>query len=160
MQLKSRQDFWAGALFLALGSGFAWDALARGIGVRAQPGPGWLPLVLGLALALLGALLLFKSLTVEVEGGAPVGLQPWRALVTVSAAMALSGPLFWAVGAAAGMVLLGLAVALGGAAVRPGRVFRAAAVGALGGALAALAGAAVFGWGLGRALPWWPAWAG
>ena len=46
-------------------------------------GPGYFPLMLGIVLALIGAVVLFTSLVVEVEGGEKVGKWAWRPLVFI-----------------------------------------------------------------------------
>lgn len=77
--IKNLQDFLAGLLFLALGIGFGWAASHHTLGVAADMGPGYVPLLLGLLLALLGVLILFKALTFEAVGGGRVrhwGLGP------------------------------------------------------------------------------------
>ncbi|MBL8342334.1 MAG: tripartite tricarboxylate transporter TctB family protein [Rubrivivax sp.] len=75
MKIKSERDFWAGLMFLVTGIAFAWGATAYSFGSSARPGPGYFPFGLGVILALLGALILFESLTLEVEGGEKIG--PW-----------------------------------------------------------------------------------
>ncbi|MEO5697503.1 MAG: tripartite tricarboxylate transporter TctB family protein, partial [Burkholderiaceae bacterium] len=52
-----------------------------------SPGARHVPLVLSLALAVLGAIVLFKALTLETEGGDPVGAIAWRALLVVVASV-------------------------------------------------------------------------
>lgn len=97
--IRNQEDLAAGGLFVALGMTqvvLALDSAAEAGAVRL------LPLALGAGLALLGALLWLKVLAIEVDGGRPVQLGPWRAW--------LAGP----VAAAAFALLLprlGLAVA-------------------------------------------------
>ena len=43
MQLRNKQDFWAGAMFVALGLGFAWGATQYQMGTSARMGPGYFP---------------------------------------------------------------------------------------------------------------------
>ncbi|MCD0504084.1 tripartite tricarboxylate transporter TctB family protein [Bordetella petrii] len=62
MQLRNRQDFWSGVMFIALGLGFAWKAASYQMGTAARMGPGYFPFALGLVLALLGAIVLIGSL--------------------------------------------------------------------------------------------------
>ncbi|MBL8326898.1 MAG: tripartite tricarboxylate transporter TctB family protein [Rubrivivax sp.] len=78
MKIKSEKDFWAGLMFLVTGIAFAWGATAYSFGSSARPGPGYFPFGLGIILALLGALILFESLTIEVEGGDKIGLWPLK----------------------------------------------------------------------------------
>ena len=75
MKIKSQKDFWSGLMFVLVGIGFAWGATAYSFGSSARPGPGYFPFGLGIILAILGGLILFKALTFEVEGGDPIG--PW-----------------------------------------------------------------------------------
>ena len=103
MKIKNQRDFWAGLMFLVAGTAFAWGATAYAFGSSAHPGPGYFPFGLGLLLALLGAVELFKALTFESEGGGPIGTVAWRPLVVVVGAIALFG---WA------LPRLGLLVAL------------------------------------------------
>lgn len=53
-------------MFLLLGIAFAWGATAYNVGSGARMGPGYFPLVLGVVLAVLGALILIP--TVKIEG--------------------------------------------------------------------------------------------
>jgi Tripartite tricarboxylate transporter TctB family len=91
MKIKSERDFWSGLMFLVVGIAFAWGATAYNFGSSAKPGPGYFPFGLGVILAILGALVLFKALTVETEGGDPVGGIAWKPLIVVLAAVALFG---------------------------------------------------------------------
>jgi len=91
MKIKSERDFWAGLMFLVVGIAFAWGATTYNFGSSARPGPGYFPFGLGALLALLGALVLFKSLTIESEGGDPVGNFAWKPLIVVLGAVAFFG---------------------------------------------------------------------
>lgn len=63
MQLRNKQDFWSGVMFIALGLGFAWQATSYQMGTAARMGPGYFPFWLGIVLALLGAIVLIGSLS-------------------------------------------------------------------------------------------------
>ncbi|MCW5634321.1 MAG: tripartite tricarboxylate transporter TctB family protein [Rubrivivax sp.] len=78
MKIKSEKDFWAGLMFVVVGIAFAWGATAYNFGQSARPGPGYFPFGLGVILALIGALILFESLTIEVEGGEKIGAWPLK----------------------------------------------------------------------------------
>ncbi len=91
MKIKSERDFWAGLMFLAIGIGFAWGATTYNFGSSARPGPGYFPFGLGALLALLGAIELFKALTIETEGGDPVGAFAWKPLIVILGAVAFFG---------------------------------------------------------------------
>jgi hypothetical protein len=59
---------------------FAWGASGYTIGTGARMGPGYFPLVLGVLLALLGALITFKALVVETVDGEKIGAFAWKPL--------------------------------------------------------------------------------
>ena len=67
MQLRNKQDFWSGVMFIALGLGFAWQATSYQMGTAARMGPGYFPFWLGLVLALLGIVVLLGSLSKKAE---------------------------------------------------------------------------------------------
>lgn len=91
MKIKSERDFWSGLMFLVIGIAFAWGATSYNFGSSARPGPAYFPFGLGVLLALLGAVELFKALTIESEGGDPIGAIAWKPLIVVLAAVALFG---------------------------------------------------------------------
>lgn len=91
MKIKSQKDFWSGLMFVATGLGFAAGATNYSFGTSARPGPGYFPFGLGVLLAILGALVLFKSLTIESEGGDPVGAIPWRPLGLITLSVVVFG---------------------------------------------------------------------
>src|SRR5690606_7886183 len=62
---------------------FVLDATVRPMGSAADMGPGYLPMWLGVALVVIGAVLGFKALTIERVGGDAVGPLAWRALAGV-----------------------------------------------------------------------------
>lgn len=91
MRPRSERDFYAGLLFLAAGLGFAWASTAYEFGQASAPGPGYFPFGLGVLLALLGAMVLFKSLSIEAEQGDPIGGLAWRPLLFIVGAVLLFG---------------------------------------------------------------------
>jgi hypothetical protein len=80
MNLKSQKDFFSGLMFMCVGVAFAWGASGYTIGTGARMGPGYFPLVLGVLLALLGALITFKALVVETVDGEKIGAFAWKPL--------------------------------------------------------------------------------
>ncbi len=80
VQLASQRDFFAGLMFTVVGLAFALGATQFTIGSAARMGPGYFPLLLGVLLALLGALITFKSFTHGLPGGDKVGAFAWRPL--------------------------------------------------------------------------------
>jgi hypothetical protein len=93
MRIKSERDFWSGLMFLVVGIGFAWGATSYSFGNSARPGPGYFPFGLGILLALLGAIVLFKALTIETEDGEKVGHFAWKPLFVILASVAVFGVL-------------------------------------------------------------------
>jgi Tripartite tricarboxylate transporter TctB family len=91
MKIKSQRDFWSGLMFISVGIAFAWGATNYSFGSSARPGPGYFPFGLGILLAVLGALVLFKALTIEVEGGDPVGAFAWKPLSMILGAVIIVG---------------------------------------------------------------------
>ncbi|WP_457330727.1 tripartite tricarboxylate transporter TctB family protein [Rhizobacter sp. P5_C2] len=91
MKIKSQRDFWSGLMFVVVGVVFAVGATNYSMGTSARPGPGYFPLILSVLMALLGAFVLFKSLTIEVEGGDPIGAFAWRPLLVIVASIAVFG---------------------------------------------------------------------
>ena len=110
MRIKSEKDFWSGVMFIVVGLGFAIGAAEYSLGpvcqpadpcatslwarfmqLSAKPGAGFFPLGLGLLQAVLGAVVLFKALTIETEGGDPIGAIGWRPLFLIVLAVVLFG---------------------------------------------------------------------
>jgi hypothetical protein len=110
LKIKSERDFWSGMMFVAVGVIFAIGATNYSMGpacppndpcatslwarmaqLSAHPGAGYFPLGLSVLVALLGAIVLFKSLTIESEGGDPIGAFAWRPLLIIIAGIAVFG---------------------------------------------------------------------
>jgi putative tricarboxylic transport membrane protein len=106
LRIKSERDFWSGFVFVVVGIAFAVAATHYGMGpacppddacaaslwarfsqLSAQPGAGYFPLCLGVLLAVVGALVLFKALAFESEGGDAIGGLAWRPLLAVVGAI-------------------------------------------------------------------------
>ena len=93
MKIKSQRDFWSGLMFVVVGVVFAVGATNYSMGASARPGPGYFPLMLSIIMAILGAIVLFKSLTIETEGGDPIGSIAWKPLIVIVVAIAVFGAL-------------------------------------------------------------------
>jgi len=91
LRIKSQRDFWSGMVFLVVGIVFAVGARNYSLGTSARPGPGYLPLMLSVIMAILGAIVIFKALTIETEGGDPIGHVAWRPLIIIVAAISVFG---------------------------------------------------------------------
>jgi hypothetical protein len=91
LKIKSQRDFWSGLMFVAVGLGFAWGATQYSFGSSARPGPGYFPFGLGILLAVLGAIITFKAMTIASEGGDRIGSVAWRPLLLIVGSVALFG---------------------------------------------------------------------
>ena len=91
MKVKSQRDFWSGLMFVIVGATFAIGATNYSMGTSARPGAGYFPLMLSVIMAILGAIVLFKSLTIESPGGDPVGGIAWKPLLIIVVAIAVFG---------------------------------------------------------------------
>ena len=91
VKIKSQRDFFSGLMFLVVGVVFAVGATNYSMGSSARPGAGYFPLILSVIMSILGAVVLFKSLTIETEGGDPVGAFAWRPLIVIVASISVFG---------------------------------------------------------------------
>jgi hypothetical protein len=114
VKIKSQKDFWSGLMFIATGLGFAAGASNYSFGTSARPGPGYFPFGLGILLAILGALVLFKSLTIEAEGGDRVGAIPWKPLGLITLSVVVFGMALPKLGMVVSLPLLILIASLAG----------------------------------------------
>ena len=153
MKIKSEKDFWSGLMFIVSGIAFAAGALNYSFGSSARPGPAYFPFGLGVIMAILGALILFKALTFEVLGGDKIGPWPFK-------------PALWILGA---VLLFGLALPLLGMAIALPLLIAVSSVGGgefhgkevLINCLILTVGSwAIFIKGLGLIIPLWPAFLG
>ena len=149
MKIKSQRDFWSGLLFLVLGVTFAWGATEYAFGNSTHPGPGYFPFGLGVLLALLGGLMLFKALTLESENGDPIGRIAWRPLIAIVGAVVFFGAALPILGLACTLPILVTLAALASSELGWRDVLIASAVLTLG-------SWALFIWGLKLAIPLWP----
>ena len=153
MRIKSQQDFWAGLMFVVIGIGFAWGALNYSFGSSARPGPAYFPFGLGILLALLGAFTVFESLTIETEGGDPIGDIAWKPLSIIVGSIALFGLLLPWLGMFVALPILVVTSALAGDEFHWGEALGNAAVLTIG-------SWAIFIYGLNLVIPLWPSFIG
>ncbi|KPF49243.1 hypothetical protein IP87_04170 [beta proteobacterium AAP121] len=149
MKIKSEKDFWSGLMFIAVGLAFAWGATEYSFGSSARPGPAYFPFGLGILMAVLGAMVLFKALTFEVEGGDKIGPWAWKPLLVIVASVAGFGFLLPKLGMVISLPLLVFAAATAGDEFR----WKEAAVNA---AILTLMSWGVFIKGLSLTIPLWP----
>ena len=149
MKIKSEKDFWAGLMFVVVGVAFAWGATAYNFGSSARPGPGYFPFGLGIILAILGGLILFKALTIEVEGGEKIGSWPMRPGLWILGAVVLFGLALPRLGMAIALPLLIAVASFGGDEFHWKEVL-------INGIVLTLGSWAIFIKGLGLTIPLWP----
>ncbi|MCW8200010.1 tripartite tricarboxylate transporter TctB family protein [Verminephrobacter aporrectodeae subsp. tuberculatae] len=157
MKIKSQKDFFAGLMFLGIGTAFAWGATAYTVGSSAHMRPGYFPLLLGILLALIGAVITFKATTVETPDGERIGKWAWRPLFFILAANFAFGILLKGLpslgipelGLIAGIYALTFISSLAGSEFNARAVFVLATVLAIGSYVA-------FVWALKLQLPVWP----
>ncbi|MDP3823555.1 MAG: tripartite tricarboxylate transporter TctB family protein [Burkholderiales bacterium] len=153
MKIKSQKDFFSGLMFLVVGVSFAVGATNYSMGTSARPGAGYFPLILSVIMAVLGAVVLFKSLTIETEDGDPVGSIAWRPLLVVVASIAVFGATLPRLGLFVSLPLVIIMVSFAGDEFNW--------KGVLGSCVVLMAGSwAVFIWGLNLTIPLKPAFMG
>ncbi|MBL8305248.1 MAG: tripartite tricarboxylate transporter TctB family protein [Rubrivivax sp.] len=114
MKIKSEKDFWSGLMFIGVGVAFAWGATGYSFGSSARPGPGYFPFGLGILMAILGGMVLFKALTFEVEGGDKMGPWAWKPLLVIVFSVAGFGFILPRLGMIASLPLLVVVAAMAG----------------------------------------------
>ncbi|UDF37694.1 UNVERIFIED_ORG: tripartite tricarboxylate transporter TctB family protein [Shinella sp. XGS7] len=153
MKIKSQRDFWSGLMFLVVGLGFAWGATEYNFGNSARPGPGYFPFGLGILLAVLGGVVLFKALTIESEDGDPIGAIAWRPLGIIVGAIVVFGWALPHLGMVIALPLLVVLSALAGDEFKLHEALLTAAVLTVGSWV-------IFVWGLNLVIPLWPTFLG
>ena len=78
---------------MLIGIAFAWGATSYSVGTGARMGPGYFPLMLGILMAVLGAVITFKALVVKTPDGEKIGSWAWKPLFFVIAANLIFGVL-------------------------------------------------------------------
>ncbi|MDP1691036.1 MAG: tripartite tricarboxylate transporter TctB family protein [Burkholderiaceae bacterium] len=149
MKIKSEKDFWSGLMFLAVGVGFAWGATNYSFGSAARPGPAYFPFGLGIIMAALGAIILFKALVIEVEGSDRLGGVAWKPLAIIVGSVVLFGLLLPRLGMFIALPLLVITTALAGDEFHWGEAIANATVLSAGSWV-------IFIWGLNLTIPLWP----
>ena len=153
MQIKSQKDFWSGVMFILAGVGFAWGATNYNFGSAARPGPGYFPFGLGILLAILGAVIALKALTVPTKDGDPVGAIAWRPLGLIVASVVVFGLVLPKLGMILSLPLLVLIASYAGDEFRIVEVL-------INSVVLTVASWAIFIWGLSLTIPLWPTFLG
>ena len=111
MLLKSQKDFFSGLLFMTVGGAFAYGATTYQVGTAARMGPGYFPLLLGVILALMGAVIAVRSFIAGTPDGDHIGAIAWKPLLLVLGANVAFGALMIGV-PSLGIPQFGLVVAI------------------------------------------------
>lgn len=149
LKIKSEKDFWSGLMFVAVGLAFAWGALSYSFGSSARPGPAYFPFGLGILLAILGAIVLFKALTFDVQGGDKIGPWAWKPLLMITLTVAIFGWMLPHMGMVIALPILVVVAAMAGDEFHWGEVLFNAA-------LLTVFSWVIFIWGLSLTIPLWP----
>ncbi len=153
MRIKSQRDFASGVMFIVVGVSFAVGALNYNFGDSARPGAGFFPFGLGTLLAVLGAIVLFASLTIESEDGDPIGAIAFKPLIIILGSVVLFGLALPPLGLVVSLPLLIILASMAGDEFHWGSAI-------LSSVFLTVLSWAVFVKGLGLTLPMWPAFMG
>ena len=105
LRIRSPKDFWAGAIYAAVGLGAFLIARGYAFGSGARMGPGYFPSILGLLLALFGLAAILRSLMTD---GEPVGAIAWKPLLLITGGTVLFGILLPTAGFVISVVVFAL----------------------------------------------------
>jgi len=146
IRISNPKDFWAGALFVAIGVGTIILGSRYTLGSAARMGPGYFPRILGILLIVLGAVLALRGTRTS---GPPLPRFHWRPLVVVLGSVVLFGAIVNWMGVALSTVILIVAASAASREFRPREALIA-------GVLLATLAVGVFVIGLQLQLPIWP----
>ncbi len=147
MHIRAPKDFWSGVMFIAFAAAALLSARGYSLGNSGKMGPGYFPMLLGAALALIGGILVARSLFVA---GEPVGRIHILPLAIITVGVALFGAMLEPLGLVISLLVTTLVVAYAGPESRPRESVALAVV------LAAFS-VAIFVVVLRLSLPIWPA---
>lgn len=148
MKIRNQRDFASGLMFIVIGVAFAIGSTNYSFGQSARPGPGYFPMLLGVIMAILGALVTLQSMAGK-DRGEPIGSVTWKPLLLILGAVVVFGLLLPRLGLIITVPILVFMASLA-ADFRWGSVIGASIV------LTAFSWAA-FVYGLGLTIPVWPA---
>ncbi|MBS9720290.1 tripartite tricarboxylate transporter TctB family protein [Tianweitania sp. BSSL-BM11] len=106
----------AGALFIAIGAVFAFQAFGLELGTTFRMGPGYFPLVLSLILIFLGCIVLVQATQVQ---GEPIGAFAWRGMLLILPAPIIFGLTVRGLGFVPALFLAALIAAFASTRMRP-----------------------------------------
>jgi hypothetical protein len=146
-RIRAPKDFWSGTMFIAFAAVALIASRNYSLGTSLRMGPGYFPILLGSVLALLGVILIVRSLAVD---GQPVGRLHLLPLAVITLGVVLFGVLLQWIGLVAALIVV---VVVSACASRQSRPIEVAALALV----LAVFSAGVFVYGLRLPLPLWPA---
>jgi hypothetical protein len=146
VSIRAPKDFWAGVMFIAFAAVALYVSRNYSLGTAVRMGPGYFPILLGGVLALVGAILVVRSLVIA---GDPIGHVQVLPLVVVAVAVVLFGVLLPRLGLAVTLPLVIVVAALASMQSRRWEVLVLALV-------LTVFSALVFVYGLRLPIPLWP----
>jgi uncharacterized membrane protein len=153
VQIKNQKDFWSGLMFIVAGVGFAWGATNYSFGSAARPGPGYFPFGLGILLAILGVLILLKSMVGKLAEGERIGKIAWRPLLLITLSVVVFGLALPRLGMVLSLPVLVLIASYAGDEFHIGEVI-------VNSIILTVFSWAIFIWGLSLTIPLWPSFLG
>lgn len=115
--VRNIKDFWAGAIYVAVGFAAIFFARDYGMGTATKMGPAYFPVVLGGLLALIGVGSVVRSF---VRHGEPIGTIAIKGMLFVCGSTALFGVLLRGAGLVISLIVLVLVSACGSVKFRLG----------------------------------------
>jgi hypothetical protein len=146
VSIRAPKDFWAGVMFIAFAAVALYVSRDYSLGTAVRMGPGYFPMLLAGVLALVGAVLVVRSLVIA---GDPIGHVHVLPLVVVAVAVVLFGVLLPRLGLAVTLPLVIVVAALASAQSRRWEALLLALV-------LTVFSALVFVYGLRLPIPLWP----
>jgi Tripartite tricarboxylate transporter TctB family len=116
MQIRAPKDFWSGIMFLVFAATAIMTASGYSLGRAGRMGPGYFPIMLGCALALIGVILVARSVVVS---GEPVGRLHPGPLIIVALAVVVFGLAIQPLGLVISLMLVTVMACLAGRERRP-----------------------------------------
>jgi hypothetical protein len=147
MTIRAPKDFWTGVMFIAFAAVALWAARGYSLGSAGRMGPGYFPLLLGVVLALLGLILVGRSLVIAGEGITRMHVLP---LAVIAIGVCLFGLLIERLGLVVALVAATIVSALASREQRPIELVALALV-------LAVFSVGIFVYALRLPLPVWPA---
>lgn len=101
--IRNPKDFWAGLIYVIIGLAAVYIGREYPMGTAVRMGPGYFPSVLGVLLALIGAVSMVRSF---LRPGEAIGRLAWRETLIVLGATMLFGLLLRGAGLVVSMMVL------------------------------------------------------